>query len=75
MKPMKISYVILLKRKKKFYLFLAYLISKHYIAMYHTHHNYFRQLLIDSSKKIIFVLRTFNPLHPNISMHILLTII
>ena len=32
MKPMKISYATLLKRKKQFCLFLAYLISKQYVA-------------------------------------------
>ena len=32
MKPMKISYTTLLKRKKKIYLFLAYLISKQFVA-------------------------------------------
>ena len=32
MKPMKISYATLLKIKKQFYLFLAYLISKQYVA-------------------------------------------
>ena len=42
--------------------------------MYCVSHNYFRpgQLI---SKTIFFVFRTFNPLHPNISMYILLTVI
>ena len=31
------------KKKILFKSFLAYLMSKHYIAMYHTHHNYFIQ--------------------------------
>ena len=32
MKPMKISYATLLKRKNNFIFFLAYLISKQYVA-------------------------------------------
>ena len=57
MKPMKVSYAILLK-KKKFYLFLGIL-----------------TMLIGYGKNIFFVFRNFNPLHPNISMYILLTVI
>ena len=66
----------LLQKKNFFSSFLAYLISKHYIEnsivlIKITLDNW----LIGYGKNIFFLLRTFNPLHPNISMYILLTVI
>ena len=55
------------QRKNNFLnLFLAYLVHKHYIAMYWAHHNNGHTNWLFIEKNILFVSRTFTSLHLNI---------